>query len=57
MVKAIEEGGGSAPPLLNNWNFNVSHHGKYVVIASEPTYLVSKVTFGRGRRNAKLRTS
>ncbi|CAN0138744.1 unnamed protein product, partial [Hapterophycus canaliculatus] len=39
VATAIEEGDGSVSPLLKNWNFNVSHHGKYVVIASEPTHL------------------
>lgn len=28
------------PSHLQNWNFNVSHHGKYVAIASEPVCLV-----------------
>eukprot|EP00904_Undaria_pinnatifida_P010292 jgi/Undpi1/6393/HiC_scaffold_20.g08874.m1 len=32
-------GGFSMPPELRNWNFNVSHHGKYVAIASEPLCL------------------
>ena len=36
--KAVEDG--SVSPLLKNWNFNVSHHGKYVAIASEPACLV-----------------
>lgn len=26
---------------FENWNFNVSHHGEFVAIASEPTLLVS----------------
>lgn len=30
---------------LANWNFNVSHHGKYVAIASEPVCLVSQFCF------------
>jgi hypothetical protein len=25
---------------FENWNFNVSHHGEFVAIASEPTLLV-----------------
>lgn len=28
------------PSHLENWNFNVSHHGQYVAIASEPVCLV-----------------
>lgn len=32
---------GTASHQLRNWNFNVSHHGKYVAIASEPVCLVS----------------
>eukprot|EP00752_Nemacystus_decipiens_P010329 g9201.t1 len=35
--RAVEDG--SVSSLLNNWNFNVSHHGKYVAIASEPACL------------------
>eukprot|EP00903_Cladosiphon_okamuranus_P010368 g9809.t1 len=35
--RAVEDG--SVSPLLKNWNFNVSHHGKYVAIASEPACL------------------
>ncbi|CAM9579998.1 unnamed protein product [Ascophyllum nodosum] len=30
---------GTVSPLLKNWNFNVSHHGKFVAIASEPVCL------------------
>lgn len=39
MSRALQEA--TAPTALRNWNFNVSHHGKYVAIASEPTCLVS----------------
>lgn len=27
---------------FENWNFNVSHHGEFVAIASEPTLLVRR---------------
>lgn len=48
MKRAVEDG--SVSPLLKNWNFNVSHHGNYVAIASEPACLVRATVRGGGRR-------
>ncbi|CAM9576542.1 unnamed protein product [Ectocarpus sp. 12 AP-2014] len=48
VVKAVDDG--SVSPLLKNWNFNVSHHGKYVAIASEPACLCGVDVVDTNRR-------
>ncbi|CAB1097022.1 unnamed protein product [Ectocarpus sp. CCAP 1310/34] len=48
VVKAIDDG--SVSPLLKNWNFNVSHHGKYVAVASEPACLCGVDVVDTNRR-------